>query len=58
VGPTGGYLLAFPLAAGVVGALTSRHAGVLRVLLACALGMGALSAAALALVTTALAWIG
>jgi biotin transport system substrate-specific component len=39
VGPTGGYLLAFPLAAGVVGALTSRHAGVLRVLLACALGM-------------------
>jgi len=39
VGPTGGYLLAFPLAAGVVGALTSRRAGVLRVLLACALGM-------------------
>jgi biotin transport system substrate-specific component len=39
VGPTGGYLLAFPLAAGVAGALTSRHAGVLRVLLACALGM-------------------
>lgn len=39
VGPTGGYLLAFPLAAGVVGALTRRHAGVLRVLLACALGM-------------------
>jgi biotin transport system substrate-specific component len=39
VGPTGGYLLAFPVAAGVVGALISRHSGVLRVLLACALGM-------------------
>jgi biotin transport system substrate-specific component len=39
IGPTGGYLLAFPLAAGVVGALAGRTAGVLRVLLACALGM-------------------
>jgi biotin transport system substrate-specific component len=39
VGPTGGYLLAFPLAAGVVGALAQPTAGVLRVLLACALGM-------------------
>jgi biotin transport system substrate-specific component len=39
IGPTGGYLLAFPLAAGVVGALAGRPAGVLRVLLACALGM-------------------
>jgi biotin transport system substrate-specific component len=39
IGPTGGYLLAFPVAAGVVGALTGRSAGVLRVLLACALGM-------------------
>jgi biotin transport system substrate-specific component len=39
IGPTGGYLLAFPVAAAVVGALTGRSAGVLRVLLACALGM-------------------
>jgi biotin transport system substrate-specific component len=39
VGPTGGYLLAFPVAAGVVGALVGRSAGILRVLLACALGM-------------------
>ena len=39
VGPTGGYLLAFPVAAGVVGALVGRWAGILRVLLACALGM-------------------
>lgn len=39
VGPTGGYLLAFPVAAGGVGALTGRSAGALRVLLACALGM-------------------
>ena len=38
VGPTGGYLLAFPVAAGVTGALASRG-GVLRTLLACALGM-------------------
>ena len=39
IGPTGGYLLAFPVAAGVVGALAGSTAGVLRVLLACALGM-------------------
>jgi biotin transport system substrate-specific component len=47
MGPTGGYLIAFPLAAGVAGALTSsaisapgvRPGGVLRVLLSCALGM-------------------
>ena len=39
VGPTGGYLLAFPVAAGVVGALAGPTAGVLRVLLACAVGM-------------------
>ena len=39
LGPTGGYLLAFPLAAGVVGALAGPTAGVLRVLLACAVGM-------------------
>jgi biotin transport system substrate-specific component len=40
VGPTGGYLLAFPIAAGVTGALVApRPSSVLRVLLACALGM-------------------
>jgi biotin transport system substrate-specific component len=48
LGPTGGYLLAFPIAAAVTGALVgpvtaspgSVNAGaVLRVLLACALGM-------------------
>jgi biotin transport system substrate-specific component len=40
VGPTGGYLLAFPVAAGVTGALAGRvPTSPLRVLLACALGM-------------------
>ena len=39
MGPTGGYLLAFPLAAGLVGALVGQRSGVLRVLGACALGM-------------------
>jgi len=39
LGPTGGYLLAFPLAAGLVGVLVGRRFGVLRVLAACALGM-------------------
>ena len=46
MGPTGGYLLAFPVAAGVTGALVSpvlargvKASGVLQVLLACALGM-------------------
>ena len=47
LGPTGGYLLAFPVAAGVTGALISpvitgpgvSSGGVLRVLLSCALGM-------------------
>jgi biotin transport system substrate-specific component len=48
LGPTGGYLLAFPVAAWMTGILTSpvlRHdrmldaAGALRVLLACAVGM-------------------
>lgn len=40
IGPTGGYLLAFPVAAGVTGALVRPGpASVLRVLLACALGM-------------------
>src|SRR6185312_4957292 len=40
IGPTGGYLLAFPVAAGVTGALVRPAASsVLRVLLACAIGM-------------------
>jgi biotin transport system substrate-specific component len=40
LGPTGGYLLAFPIAAGVTGALAGNPPrSVLRVLLACALGM-------------------
>jgi biotin transport system substrate-specific component len=40
MGPTGGYLLAFPVAAGVTGALAGRVLNSpLRVLLACALGM-------------------
>lgn len=45
LGPTGGYLLAYPVAAGLVGWLcqhAARHAGgraVLMTLLACALGM-------------------
>src|SRR6476469_944957 len=39
-GPTGGYLLAFPVAAGLTGALVAPvPRSVLRVLLACALGM-------------------
>jgi biotin transport system substrate-specific component len=40
IGPTGGYLLAFPVAAGLTGALVTRGpSSVLRVLLTCALGM-------------------
>jgi biotin transport system substrate-specific component len=40
IGPTGGYLLAFPIAAGLTGALAGRDLrSALRVLLACALGM-------------------
>ena len=40
VGPTGGYLLAFPVAAGITGRSGWTHArSPLRVLLACALGM-------------------
>jgi biotin transport system substrate-specific component len=39
LGPTGGYLLAFPVAAGVTGLVAGRGAGALRVLLACGLGM-------------------
>jgi biotin transport system substrate-specific component len=39
IGPTGGYLLAFPLAAGLTGAVAGPRPGVLRALGACALGM-------------------
>ncbi|MFL5492428.1 MAG: biotin transporter BioY [Gemmatimonadales bacterium] len=40
IGPTGGYLLAFPVAAGVTGAIVRpAPSSVLRVLLACAIGM-------------------
>jgi len=39
IGPTGGYLLAFPLAATLVGRLAGHSASVLKVLLACAAGM-------------------
>jgi biotin transport system substrate-specific component len=48
LGPTGGYLLAFPLAAWITGMVTTpvvgrgelpRAAGVIRVLVACAVGM-------------------
>jgi biotin transport system substrate-specific component len=40
IGPTGGYLLAFPVAAGVTGAMVlAAPSSVFRVLLACAIGM-------------------
>jgi biotin transport system substrate-specific component len=40
IGPTGGYLLAFPVAAGVTGAIVrAAPSSVFRVLLACAIGM-------------------
>lgn len=39
LGPTGGYLLAFPAAAALTGALAGQATAVLRVLLACAAGM-------------------
>jgi biotin transport system substrate-specific component len=39
IGPTGGYLLAFPVAAGLTGALAGDRGNVARVLGACALGM-------------------
>ena len=40
IGPTGGYLLAFPVAAAVTGALIGRSPrSIVRVLLACAAGM-------------------
>ena len=47
MGPTGGYLLAFPLAAAATGAL-AQSAGVLRTLLACAVGMAIIHAGGLA----------
>jgi biotin transport system substrate-specific component len=49
VGPTGGYLLAFPIAAGVTGALAGRvPRSPLRVLLACALSMAIIHAGGVA----------
>ena len=39
LGPTGGYLLAFPAAAAIAGYATRGNGGVLRTLLFCALGM-------------------
>ena len=39
IGPTGGYLLAFPVAALVTGAVAGSRPGLLRLLVACALGM-------------------
>ena len=54
LGPTGGYLLSFPVAAGVTGALAGRISGapgagsVLRVLLACALAMAIIHAGGVA----------
>jgi biotin transport system substrate-specific component len=39
IGPTGGYLLAFPVAAGLTGALAGDRGNLARVLGACALGM-------------------
>jgi biotin transport system substrate-specific component len=42
LGPTGGYLLAFPVAAALTGFLAGRGPGVLRTLLACAAGMVAI----------------
>lgn len=48
MGPTGGYLLAFPLAAAVTGALAGRSAGILRTLLACAAGMAVIHAGGVA----------
>ncbi len=38
-GPTGGYLLAFPLAAGVVGAIAGGRPGIVRVVLAGVVGL-------------------
>jgi biotin transport system substrate-specific component len=60
IGPTGGYLLAFPVAASLVGALVrtkrepERSASPLRVLVACALGMALIHIGGVA----QLAWLG
>lgn len=51
VGPTGGYLLAFPVAAAVVGAIAGEREGrvpLLRLLLALAAGMGVIHAGGVA----------
>jgi biotin transport system substrate-specific component len=42
LGPTGGYLLAFPVAAALTGLIAERAPGVLGTLLACAAGMAAI----------------
>ena len=42
MGPTGGYLLAFPLAAAITGAVAGARPGLMRALFACALGMVAI----------------
>ncbi|MFL5505592.1 MAG: biotin transporter BioY [Gemmatimonadales bacterium] len=39
MGPTGGYLLAFPVAAAATGALAGAQPGLVRALFACAVGM-------------------
>ncbi len=44
VGPTGGYLLAFPVAAAAVGALAGPRPGLIRLLLASAAGMAVIHA--------------
>ncbi len=48
LGPTGGYLLAFPLAAGAAGAIAGRRGGALRVVLGGVAGLAVLHAAGLA----------
>ena len=52
IGPTGGYLLAFPLAAGITGALSAPRGGaaapIWRVLGACVLGMAVIHAGGVA----------
>ncbi|MFO7587872.1 MAG: biotin transporter BioY [Gemmatimonadota bacterium] len=48
LGPTGGYLLAFPLAAGAAGAVAGRSGGVVRVLVGGIAAIGVLHAGGLA----------
>jgi biotin transport system substrate-specific component len=48
LGPTGGYLLAFPVAAALTGVLVARAPRMLGTLLACAAGMGAIHLGGLA----------